>query len=374
MATITFRKSDFLYALSELSNVIPKKAKDYPVCKFIAVTFRDDAIVFTGSNTRIQVSIKVAGKFGHKPDNFLFHFDKVQAIAKRCKESKNISFDFPNCSQTVLIPDNLNATFLINTMPYAEFVWLQSEKLDHTTTLPCGSFFESLTKIGHAATNDQLARPVLKGIHVNVNNNEVSAATTDGHRLALFKSDANHEDSPDNKVVIPVDAGEMIGKICANHQDCDITLGFNKLTFKAVVDNIQVVFRLNSAIYPDLNVTIPKGTTHVVKLNRQAVLDALVTLHSIAIDDNFKKCTFKITPSSVTLQSDNHMKEAGEVELEAQGSTVNMDINMNHVFLMDAITALTGETLAIGFSDPLKAVTLSNDGDAKHLNVIMPLR
>lgn len=374
MTLITFSKMDLLYALSELSNVIPKKAANYPVCKFIAVTFKDDTIIFTGSNTLIQISIKVAGKFIKKPDNFLFHFDKVYAIAKLCKESRNISFDLQNSNQIIVVPDHINAKYQTNTMAYDEYVWLQSEKLDHKTTLPCSSVFESLTKISHATTNDQNAKAILKGIHVNVSSTDVSAVTTDGHRLASFKSELEAKQDLNNKVVIPVDAGNMIAKICANHQDHEITLGFNKTTFKAVVDNIQVVFRLQSAIYPELDKTIPSKTAYTVEINRQDLIDALTTLAPIALDDNFKRCTFDITPNTITLKADNHMKEAGEVELEVSGSTVDMTINLNHTFVMDAVTALSCETLFMGFSAPLKAVIISDGINSKHLNVIMPLR
>lgn len=375
MTLITFNKIDLLHALAELSTVVPKKSADYPVCKFVAVTFKDDTVVLTGTNSRIQVSIKVDAKYIKTPNNFLFHFDKVYTILKRCKDTNKITFDLQYENQIAVLLDNLNARYKINNMSYDKFIWLQSEKLDYIKTLRCATIFSSLSKVLHATTCDPMSKPVLRGVHIMVGMSGMAVAATDGHRLAAFRSaDENLQEKDNKRVVIPVDAGQMVTKICANYQDADVTIGFNQSTFKAVVDRVQVVFRLQDAIYPELIKTIPKDTEHCVSINRQELLNALKTLNTIVLDDKFKRCTLDFAKNSLLLSATNTMKETGEVGFEVEGIDVDMSISLNHTFILDAVSSFEGENILVAFSDPMKAVKLSEGNDNMQVNVIMPLR
>jgi len=375
VASIIFNKTDLLHALSELSNVIPKKSADYPVCKFVAVTFREDSIVLTGSNTFVQISIKVPAKFVKQPDNFLFHFDKIHSILKRCTESQKITFNLSNEKQIGVHLDSVKAKYRINTMPYSEFIWLQSDKLEHKTTLPCSAVHKSLIKISHATAKETNAKAQLKGIHLTLKNGELETMTTDGHRMALFLSVMEDEQATlENKVVIPVEAGEMVSKICATHQDDSIILGFNSSSFKAVVNNLQVVFRLQYAIYPELKKVIGREATHSVTFDRLEILRALKTLNTIVMDDRFKRCTFNISKSSILLSAENASKDKGEIEIPISGGGVDMEICINHTYMIDAIASFDGENVHMGFSDPQEFVKLTDNNDESHINVVMPLR
>lgn len=372
MDIITFKTYEFIHCLNELANVVPKRASEYAVCKFIAVTFKDGKAILTGTNTKVQTSIKMDVIHTEEPQNFLFHFDKVYAVAKRSKDCETVIFNVSTQDKIELQLEGINATYKLNAMPYSEFIWLQSEKLNEKSTLPCIKVHSAIAKTTHVKGKD--LKHALKGVHIYLQESDILAASTDGHRLALY---ASHEDQnifTKTPVVIPDDAADMLMKTCANYLDNEITLGYNELAFKAVVANTQIVFRLHDGRFPDLRRIAPKEMPYHTIIKRQDLAANLKTLGSIASTDRSSKIVFEFGSESVTLKTSNNLKEEGETDISARGVNDFISIGVAHNYVSDAIGSMSGDEVQLSYDEPSKSIKLTELDSSSHINVIMPMR
>lgn len=374
MDIINFKTYEFIHCLNELASVVPKKTSNYIVCKFIAVTFKDGQAILTGTNAQVQISIKANATHSKSPQNFLFHFDKVFSIAKRSKDCETITFSVDEKKKLQLQFDGINATYKLNTMNYDEFIWLQSEKLDHKSTLPCLKVHSSIAKTAHIKNKGKDIKSALKGVHLYIQESDILAVSTDGHRLALYSTSVEQSTFTKKPVIIPDDAAEMLMKACANYLENEVTLGYSESTFKAVVANTQIVFSLHGGLFPDLRSIIPNDLPYHAIIQRQDLVAALKTLGTISADDRFSKISFEFGKESVTIRAINTIKEEGEVDMPISGKNDFTDVGVAHNYVSDAITSMTGEEVKLSYNEPSTAIKITDVGTENHINVIMPMR
>jgi DNA polymerase-3 subunit beta len=371
---ITFKAHEFMHCLNELASVVPKKSSTYMVCKYVAVTFKDGQAILTGSNAKVQISIKTNVNHSGAPKNFLFQFDKVYAIAKRSKQCETVTFSIEESKKIQLQFNGINATYKLNSMSYKEFIWLKSEKLDHTDTLLCSKVHASIAKVTHIKEKKRDLDAVLKGVHLYIHDGDILAVNTDGHRLALHTHSETPELFTGNPVVIPDDAAEMLMKMCATYLDNEITLGYNDSAFKAVVEKTQIVFSLHGGRFPDLRKIVPDNQPYHAILDRKILASSLKTLGTIAADERFSRMSFDFGNDSITIKTENKLKEAGEVDMSVGGENSPIHIAVAHNYMTEAISSLEGDQVKLSYDEPNKPIKITEVGSEGHINVIMPMR
>lgn len=371
MASISFHRADLMYALIELSKVIKKSSS---IWECVAVTMKDGNAVLSGSDMKTQMSIKVACQQVGESPNFVFQFFKVFTYLKLCKSSEIVTFTYEDNKVHVTV-DNLKSRSTTNALNYEDYVWLEGEKPIQKIKLPCHLVGVSMSNILHAAAKDLNVPARFQGVHIDMAKGILSLATTDGYQLSGCDTSTDDDtQSLYNSWIIPVAASEVIQKICESHNDLDVVFGASENTFILSVGNMKVVFKLQSAIYPDLHKVIKREYANHAVFSRKEMLDAMKTMRSLIKDDKLKRFTIDIASSGMTVSIHNAVKESGESSISLIEQGDDIEITLNFDYLEGALNSLECENVHMGYNNAQDSVRLYSSDNTGHLNIIMPMR
>src|SRR5262249_31133538 len=107
-----------------------------------------------------------------------------------------------------------------------------------------------------AATDD--SRPVLTGVHTNLEGASLKLAASDGFRLSVFELPLEDAGSEKTEIVIPARAMQEINRLLAD-EDGDVTLqtnaGKTQVLFR--LTNVELVTQLIQGTFPNFSQLIP---------------------------------------------------------------------------------------------------------------------
>jgi len=83
--------------------------------------------------------------------------------------------------------------------------------------------------------------------------------------------------------------------------------------------------------------------------------------------------TFDIKPGKIVINANSEMGKVEEtVSSELEGK--ELKIAMNGKYLLDALKALSADTIVISFNTPVSPFTLENEGEGRSQYLILPVR
>lgn len=236
-------------------------------------------------------------------------------------------------------------------------------------TVPAKILRSGLQQVLMAASSDE-SRPVLTGVYLHTNDKKLYLVVTDSYRLAeknLTKTDQ------EINLLVPANAMQDLLRILSDSEDeVLVTHDDQQVLFR--VGDVELVARLIEGKYPDYRKLIPKtfATTAVIKkqelmnITKVSSLFARESAGSVTI--HLEKERQKISIRSIASQlGENNASAPAEVDGEGV-------ITLNSRYIMDALHAITGDEVRIGFNGKLEACLLTSPKQDDYLHVIMPLK
>ena len=134
-----------------------------------------------------------------------------------------------------------------------------------------------------------------------------------------------------------------------------------------------LITRLIEGQFPDYEVVVPKTFSRRVVLEHERLLRALRRV-SLLSNEKTKPVKLEFRHDSVILRSNT--PELGEAveQIPAEYTGEDMDMGFNARYVLEALSVMSGEQIALELNDPLSPglVRLLNDPD--YFYVVMPMR
>jgi DNA polymerase-3 subunit beta len=253
---------------------------------------------------------------------------------------------------------------------------------------------QALAQTVIAAAKDT-SRPVLAGVFLRYQPDQVILAAADGYRLArtcLAYPTSEHEshDLNDlNDLIIPAHAMHVFGQHLATAQSLTMAVQPDGNQIVLATDTTHIVSRLIDGRYPDFARIIPTESQTQVRLGRQDLLDALKLVRVFAAQSR-GVMKLEIKPSSedtqdtqdVTLELSANAVEVGDntsilIPRACEGVLPNQ-IALNAAYLTEAITAIATEQVQLDLISAhtparLRPVTTHGEPDDSYTHIIMPM-
>lgn len=260
----------------------------------------------------------------------------------------------------------------INGAPADDFPELPEIDDSKTAKFQMGAaeFKEGLTQVMMAASND-MTRPALTGVYFNTFEGAVYLAATDGYRLAERKL-IDKVESEIAAIVPAASLQEVLRSL--NDEITEIEVLFDESQVRFRLGEIEVTSKLVDGSFPDYRQLIPKETEIQMKLERDELVRVtkLAALFAKEVGGSVV-CEAKAEEGKFTIAS--VANELGENISEIK-TEVNMDgkVTLNSRFLLDALNALDGKKVELGFSNRLDPVVLRAEGKKNYVHIVMPLK
>lgn len=247
-----------------------------------------------------------------------------------------------------------------------------------TARIPAEALRGALERVVFAAATEE-SRPVLTGVKVEIEGDDIALAAADGFRLAVDRGKLSEAVESEVGVIVPARTMNELHRLVGD-QDGDVVVTVTEAKSQALfrLENVEVVSQLVQGTFPDYDKLIPAsfGTKATVGLQefRQAARAA-----SIFARDGSGIIRLVVTPGEddgpgkMTISS--HAEEMGEnegtVEVKVEGD--ESKVAFNSKFLLDVLGVLGGEEVTLETTTPSSPGVLRAAAHQGYIHVVMPM-
>lgn len=243
-----------------------------------------------------------------------------------------------------------------------------------TTRIAQGVLRRALGEVTFAAASDE-ARPILTGVLVRFEGDQVTFAAADNYRIAV-KTIAVLDPVEESSFVVPARSLNELSRVLADVDDpVEVVLSPARNQIMFHLEGVDLVSRLIDGQFPNYQQVIPSAhTTRAVvdreELHKAVRLAALIASSSanivklqVAVDGEAG-----LTVSANAEVGDNE----GRVEAEVEGDGTTIAFNAR--YLTDVLTNVEAEQFTLDLNGPLSPGVFRPVGDDRYVHVVMPVR
>lgn len=230
----------------------------------------------------------------------------------------------------------------------------------------------ALARVLFAAAVDD-GRPLLTGVVLKKQKEELVIAATDGYRLSV--SSVGLRFSQEDNLVVPARALTEVVRVGNEEKDIE-TISLSKTSdgqLLFTVGNTQITTRLIVGDYPVFEKIIPKTHTTRLIVETEALLRAVKTA-AIFARDNANIVKLHVEKGRVVVSANTPQVGEDSVEVDADVEGEGGDIAFNCRFLLEFLNNFAPDRLAFEMTGSLNPGVFKPVEDPSCFHVIMPVR
>jgi DNA polymerase-3 subunit beta len=229
-----------------------------------------------------------------------------------------------------------------------------------------------------AATDD--SRPVLAGVQLSVNGDEMTLAAADGFRMSVQHAHLSTAVDQQISIIIPARSLQEIARVLADAGDVvEMTVTPNGSQLLVSLEGVWLTTRLIDGAFPDLSQIIPKDWSTRTTVPREDLLDAAKRAAIFARSGN-DVVKLEIAPASesfdmgrVTVTGTAADTGDNRDDVDAQVEGDEMQIAFNGRYLTDVLSVMRGTRVAFELLGANSAGVIKSAESDDFVHVIMPM-
>lgn len=337
-----------------------------PVLSNILLNVSNNQLKLSATNLDIAINTHVGAKVS-KPGSLTIPARLLQDFIANLPDTTIRLLQEDN--KLHITTENHNST--INGIAADEFPVMPVIEKGEKWSIKAGDFKKALQQVVGAASGDE-ARPILTGLYFHAANKNLFIAATDSYRLAEKKLPAPKSDT---RFILPASAAHDVLRIIGDAPEAtEVNIIQDNQQVRLETAETELIARLIEGEYPDyqkliptefaISATLPKA--EIVSITKVSSLFARAAAGSIVLRTNQEKQIIEI--QSVASQIGENTASA-PAKISKDG-----EITLNARFLLDAINALEGDTVTIGFNEKLQPVAITSPEHKDYIHIVMPLK
>jgi DNA polymerase III subunit beta len=260
-----------------------------------------------------------------------------------------------------------SATYRIHTYNAEDFPRLPEPSSTEMAAIDADALLETATKVSRAASRDE-SRPVLTGILVRFEGENLVMAATDSYRLAV-KETSMSTPGPELDAIVPARALLELARIAQGASELQLGVQENQVLFTS--DGVLLTTRRIEGQFPNYRQLMPETFEHELALPRDELLEVVRRVAVMAQRNAPLRLRFAEGELTVSAQTQD-VGEARET-MPAGFAGEPLDIGFNPEFLRDGIESAEGDEVRLRLISPLRPAVLQ--GAAEDFSyLIMPIR
>ncbi|MFD3509979.1 DNA polymerase III subunit beta [Nocardia sp. NPDC058666] len=355
LASMKFRvaREDFAESVAWVARSLPSRPA-VPVLGGVLLVADENGLTVSGFDYEVSAQMRVAAEVAG-PGQVLV---SGRLLADITKSLSNKPVDVSVDGTRVLIACG-SAKFSLPTMPVEDYPQLP-EVPQQTGELTVDVFAEAVGQVAVAAGRDDTL-PMLTGIRVEIEGNDVVLAATDRFRLAVRHLQWNPTRSDiETAVLIPArtlsEAAKTLGAAEAPVQLSLGSAGGADGLLGIVNGGRRTTTRLLDAEFPKFRQLLPKEHTSIATLPVAVLSEAIKRVALVA--ERGAQVRLEFSTDGVLLSAGGDDAGRAEEWLEADFRGEPLTIAFNPGYLTEGLAALHTERVTFGFTTPSRPAVL----------------
>ena len=237
---------------------------------------------------------------------------------------------------------------------------------------------KAISQVAFAAATDE-ARPILTGVLVKFDEEELTMAAADGYRLSVRTAPLPEPIVEPFSVIVPARALQELARVSGEEEEAisaTVTPDHNRILFE--LTNVVLSSQLIPGNFPDYEQIIPKEThTHTV-VNTSDLLKACRTAQIFAREGSYI-AQLRIQPEGelepgrlvVSATSAEMGDDVSELDATIEGEPVEIAFNVR--YMIDILTAIDAPQVTLGTTSSSRPGIFKPVGDEDFIHVVMPM-
>ena len=359
---ISLCAGQFADALDFIFAAVPKRST-IPILGHAKIAIADGKLTITGNDLDIELSAEIKTSDG-----------EPGSTAVPCARLKKLFDELQRSAEVTLaqIDDRLHVTsgrghWSLPTLPVEDF-----PRLDPPTdgaasfVVPSEETRRLVKRVGFAVSTKQM-QLYLNGIFLTRRRGKLTAAATDGHRLAETVVELDPGSKLD--VIVPPKAVAALNEIARSDH---VAVNVTDTRIELARSGRRVVSKLIDGGFPDYAYLLPDVSENVVMASASAVLHAIKRLSAVAKAKDANAIGIEWREGSLTFCL---AREAGigTEEIEPISCIGAGRFAAQAHYLIEQLEALDAETLAIDHSGNGSPIRLTRPDEPATTTILMPL-
>jgi DNA polymerase-3 subunit beta len=357
-------RKDFLSAVNSAIKAVSSRTT-LPILEGLLIEASNEEIRITGNNLEIGIMSKAKATVENE-GKIITNAKLLHNILKLLPDA-DINFTVKENNEILLTC--LLSEYTLKGVETSSFPAIPEVEALQKMKLSASTFKNMLSRTLFATSKDE-HRPILTGILVEANNNNLNVVAVDGFRLA--HSNSNTEGKlKDTSIVIPSKTANELIKTLPSDGDVIISIQDNIALFE--YENTKITSNLLEGQYINYKSIVPKDFNTMFVINRKEFLGAVERSMLIADTSNSTNpLRLDILPEkeSIRLSAKSNTGNMNE-ELKIQGKGPNVTIHFNPLFIAEGLGAINDDIVAIGAIDSVNPIIIQAP---EYLYMALPVR
>lgn len=263
--------------------------------------------------------------------------------------------------------------FSLSTLPAAEFPSMDDAAMPVEVEVTQPQLQRLLKKTSHAIAAKDV-RYYLMGVCLDLRDGQLNAAASDGHRMAVARSQVGNRHDSQSCIVPKRTAAVLEGLLTNAEAPVTLRMGSTQLAVDLPFGEdglLQFSSRLIDAKFPDYERIIPKSNNRTLLVHREEMASAVNRIGLMA--NKHGGIQLSMTPNYLSLKTWNEDSEEATDGVDAEYQAPDLEIGFCFSYLLDALKTITSPQAVIAFGDAKAACRITDPNDDGVTFVVMPM-
>jgi len=259
-----------------------------------------------------------------------------------------------------------------------EFPPIPTPDLDTGYQLNVADFKESIQQVGFSASSDE-SRPILTGVLITLEGNDMTMVATDGFRISVKKSALSQPAPSAVSITVPARALGELARVAVD-SDETITMVLPQSRGQVIfhLKDVEVVSQLIEGNFPDYRAIIPHTFKTRTILPTETLLKACKQAEIIAREGtNVARVSINPTgesqPGTLELSATAEQTGSSEIVVDASIDGIPLLIAFNVRYLREVLEVIKSPNVSLETNAANTPAMLRMVGDDRFTHVIMPM-
>jgi len=370
---LTITQAQLAYGLGIVSRAVSPRST-LPVLNNILIATDEGRLRLSATNLELGITCWIGAEIEEEGSITIparIFFDLINALP-----GGKVNLSLTTRTQTLNIHCG-TSNFDIKGIDAQEFPPMPSPDLSTGVELNVADFKEMIHQVGFAASSEE-ARPVLQGVLMEIKDNEISLAATDGFRISVRTAELSTSQDKPVKVIIPARSLGELARIATDGNET-VTMIVPPDRGQAIfhMKNAELVTQLIEGNFPDYNAIIPRSFKTRTVISTNEFLKACRQAEIIAREGNYvirlNLQPQEGAPGTIEFSTQSEEMGSGEVIVDANIEGPELLIAFNVRFLSEVLEVIGTPNTILETNANNTPGLLSPVGNDTFRHVIMPM-
>ena len=361
-------KIELQKALQKLSKATPTRST-LPILSCVLIEVQDEKTILKTTDLEIAIQVEIASSY-----------EKRGKAALPLKTLLEITNELPEVRVTIAVDNKQKTTietdlgkYDLMAKPPEEFPATPKQENPRTIKINGLVLKNIIESTSFAVSQDDL-KPSLTGVLFKFSKKNLTAVSTDGHRLVKHKRTDFLTEEINEEIIVPK---KFLSYLNNQLSDQNINLMMGKKYLTAELKKDIIITKIIDEKFPDYDSVIPQKSNKTFKVDKNLLLGSIrrvsifsnKSTHQVALSLGKEKCF--VTTEDPEKSSKAKENIIGEYEGE------DITIGYNAEYLKDVVGHVSSEQINIKLNNSVSAALFEETPKRENINnlmLLMPIR